>query len=268
MKAFRDLPEEHIYSQAVWRFCQGCCDKEAGQNAAMSGPKSVEEDIDKIKWYQHTTKAIYGTPVRRREFSEDSDNEIESIRTINAAVKSERNFPTSKHQSDQLKSMEAQIQMLVENMQTLQTKLTSMDNKRRTRPQNTETRTCYNCDRPGHLAKDIVAVIDTGAEVTIISDKVYEMLQNKPPIKKHIVMHGAGRDMKMKTFIIEPIDIGIGTRTYSSEVYVAPMDDDMPLELDFMRRNHVQLDCCKQQIIINSDTFHMSYGKSKDTFLE
>lgn len=40
-------------------------------------------------------------------------------------MKSERIFPTSTHQSDQLKSMEAQIQILVENMQTLQTKLTS-----------------------------------------------------------------------------------------------------------------------------------------------
>lgn len=59
-----------------------------------------------------------------------------------------------------------------------------------------------------------------------------------------IIMHGAGCDMKMKTFIIEPIDIGIGTRTYSSEVYIAPMDDDILLVLDFMRRNHVQLDCC------------------------
>lgn len=43
MKAFRDLPEDHIYSQAVWRFCQGCCDKDkAGQNAAMSRPKSID----------------------------------------------------------------------------------------------------------------------------------------------------------------------------------------------------------------------------------
>lgn len=107
-------------------------------------------------------------------------------------------------------------------------------------------------------SKDIVAVIDTGAEVTIISDKVYEMLQNKSLIKKNTVMHGAGRDMKLKTFISEPIDINIGTRTYPSEVYVAPMDNDMllGLVLDFMRRNNVQLDCCKQQIIINSDTFH------------
>lgn len=113
----------------------------------------MEETIDKVKWYQHTTKAIYGKPVRRRKFSGDSDNEIESIRTINAAVKSERNFPPSSHQSDQLKSMEAHINILVENMQTLQTKLTSMENKQRTRPQNTETRPCYNCERPGHSAK-------------------------------------------------------------------------------------------------------------------
>lgn len=85
----------------------------------------MEEAIDKIKWYQHTTKAIYSKPVRRRELSDDSDSEIESIRTIDAAVKSERNFPPT----DQLKSMEAQIQILVENMQSLQTKLTSMENK-------------------------------------------------------------------------------------------------------------------------------------------
>lgn len=76
-------------------------------------------------------------------------------------------------------------------------------------------------------------------------------------------MHGAGRDMKMKTFIIEPINICIETRTYSSEVYVAPMDAAMLLGLYFMWRNHAQLDCCKHQIIFNSDTFHMSYRKSK-----
>lgn len=43
------------------------------------------------------------------------------------------------------------------------------------------------------IFKDIVAVIDTGAEITIISNEMFEMLQNKPPIKKHTVMHGAGR---------------------------------------------------------------------------
>lgn len=58
-------------------------------------------------------------------------------------------------------------------------------------------------------------------------------------------MYGVGCDMKMKIFIIELIDIGIGIRIYLFEVYVVFMDDDMFLGLDFMRRNYVQLDCCK-----------------------
>lgn len=71
IKVFRDLPEEHVYSQSEWRFCQGCCDQKAGQHDAMSRPKSMERAIDKIKWYQHTTRAIYGKPVRQQGYIED-----------------------------------------------------------------------------------------------------------------------------------------------------------------------------------------------------
>jgi hypothetical protein len=39
------------------------------------------------------------------------------------------------------------------------------------------------------------------------------------------MMHGAGRDMKMKTFIIGPVNIGIGSRIYPSDIYVVPIDD-------------------------------------------
>ena len=56
----------------------------------------------------------------------------------------------------------------------------------------------------------VMAVVDTEAEVTTISDKLYESLPSKPKSKRHIMMHGAGIDMKMKTFIIGPVNIGIG----------------------------------------------------------
>lgn len=52
-------------------------------------------------------------------------------------------------------------------------------------------------------------------------------------------MYGVGCDMKMKIFIIELIDIGIGIRIYLFEVYIVFMDDDIFLGLDFMRRNYV-----------------------------
>lgn len=56
-KAFCDLPENHTNSQAILRLCQGCCDKEAGQHAAIL--RIIGEAKDKIKWYQHTKTAIF-----------------------------------------------------------------------------------------------------------------------------------------------------------------------------------------------------------------
>jgi hypothetical protein len=110
----------------------------------------------------------------------------------------------------------------------------------------------------------VMAVVDTAAEVTIISDKLYESLPSKPTIKRHTMMHGAGRDMKMKTFIIGPVNIGIGSRIYPSDIYVAPIDDYMLLGLDFLYKYNVILDCSKNKFVINGETLPMDYGKAKN----
>jgi hypothetical protein len=41
-RAFRDLPEKHMYQQAVLRFCQGAADKEAGSYASNIRPKNIK----------------------------------------------------------------------------------------------------------------------------------------------------------------------------------------------------------------------------------
>ena len=74
-RAFRDLPDDHMYRQAILRLCQGCIDKEAGKSAATSRPLSIEDAVDKIKWYQHTVKAIYGQSVKTRDYFPDSESE-------------------------------------------------------------------------------------------------------------------------------------------------------------------------------------------------
>lgn len=50
----------------------------------------MEETIDKIKWYQHTPDPIYGNPVRQRGYIEDSEDEIEPVRSIRAVVRSDK----------------------------------------------------------------------------------------------------------------------------------------------------------------------------------
>lgn len=61
-QAFPDLPEHYIQRQVVMRFCQGSADKEAGQHALNSRPRTVEEAVDLVKWFQHSHKAIYLKP--------------------------------------------------------------------------------------------------------------------------------------------------------------------------------------------------------------
>jgi hypothetical protein len=64
-RAFRELPEKHMYHQAVVRFCQGVADKGAGSYASNIRTKNIEEAIDNMRWHQHNHQAIYGrTPWR------------------------------------------------------------------------------------------------------------------------------------------------------------------------------------------------------------
>ena len=64
-RAFRELPEKHMYQRAVMRFFQGAAYKEAGRYASNIRPKNIEEAIDKMRWHQHNHQAIYGRPPRK-----------------------------------------------------------------------------------------------------------------------------------------------------------------------------------------------------------
>ncbi len=46
-RAFRELPDHHMYQQAVLRICQGASDKEAGSAAANVRPKNIEEAVNR-----------------------------------------------------------------------------------------------------------------------------------------------------------------------------------------------------------------------------
>lgn len=52
----------------------------------MSRPQTIEEAIDKIKWYQHTKTAIFGKPVRQRIIHFSDSDEAEPERSINAVT--------------------------------------------------------------------------------------------------------------------------------------------------------------------------------------
>ena len=55
-KAYKDLPEAWIRRHAIIRFCMGCLDLEAGQHACTQQPKSFEEAMNKMEWFQCLNK--------------------------------------------------------------------------------------------------------------------------------------------------------------------------------------------------------------------
>jgi len=104
-----------------------------------------------------------------------------------------------------------------------------------------------------------MAVIDTAAEVTIISDKVYNDLEEKPVKLKTVILNTAGRKMKMKSFVVGPANIGIGSRNYQENVYVAPIQDDMLLGLDLMRKWQVNINIQQSVLTVGGEELEMKF---------
>ena len=88
---------------------------------------------------------------------------------------------------------------------------------------------------------ELKAVVDTAAEVTIISDRVFRQIIPEPPRLKKVTLHTAGRDMKMEGFVVGPIALKLGSSIFSKAVYAAPIQDDMLLGLDFLLRHGVDI---------------------------
>ncbi|XP_063411243.1 uncharacterized protein LOC134694174 [Mytilus trossulus] len=89
--------------------------------------------------------------------------------------------------------------------------------------------------------QSVISVVDTAAEVTIISDKDFESFIKKPPIKRKTTMQAAERGMHMDAFVVGPVEMKIGERTYRTDIYVAPITNDILLGLDFLVRAKIVL---------------------------
>lgn len=80
------------------------------------------------------------------------------------------------------------------------------------------------------------AVVDTAAEVTLLSDEVYAKLLDKPKRIKDINLRTAGKQLTMKGFVAGPFNITIKDNSYKENVYIFPINDHMLLGLDFLRK--------------------------------
>nr|XP_022308860.1 uncharacterized protein LOC111114716 [Crassostrea virginica] len=106
------------------------------------------------------------------------------------------------------------------------------------------------------------AVVDTGAEVSVLCEQVYDQLKVKPPIKKHVIMMQAGDNASLRGFVAGPFDVGVGRHTHRMDLYVAPLKDPMLLGMDFLHDCKAKLDLEGGTLSLEGDRIVMSCGQS------
>lgn len=87
------------------------------------------------------------------------------------------------------------------------------------------------------------AVVDTAAELTIISQNVYDKLPWRTELDFHNNVNLAGGGATMSVGFMGNVDLEIGDSKFSTPVYVAPLQDEMLLGIDFLQGNGVTLKC-------------------------
>ena len=79
--------------------------------------------------------------------------------------------------------------------------------------------------------KSLESVVDTGAQVSIINSKLINISQFEV---EPVVLRGLEPDKPINGHLIKDVSINLGGRMYRWVLYVAPIEDDFLLGLDFM----------------------------------
>ena len=120
-----------------------------------------------------------------------------------------------------------------------------------------------------HVAgKPVQAVVDTAADATIISEKLFTSLPHQPTVKREVTMLAAGENQTFKAKQVGPISLRIGKSTMDVDIFVAPILDNMLLGMDLLERLQAKVDigrktmvCTDELLPLSQESKHWDPGK-------
>ena len=104
----------------------------------------------------------------------------------------------------------------------------------------------------------VEAVVDTAADVTIISESICCQLQIPQVNSKQVRMHAAGENQSFVAQMVGPVNLKIGSFSISTELFVAPICDNMLLGMDMLRILGAKIDIQNQQMECGHETLPLS----------
>ena len=175
-----------MLKQSIVRFCQGCKDKEAGQSACNTRPKTIDKAMEHIRWYQYTHQAMYRSN-RAKDTKKAGDYERVSRTSLNqerhlssnddwekerdylsVSATSENNrwgqdgqrqdFRRSQNRNNEdsirLKALEDNMALVLSGLEKMVVEVNKLSNRRASRSPSPNNRSCFFCEEEGHLLKD------------------------------------------------------------------------------------------------------------------
>ena len=89
---------------------------------------------------------------------------------------------------------------------------------------------------------EINAIVDTAAEVTLISNRLYKSLTPRPDVKRKLRFKTAdGKSMSAE--MLEPLTLEVGKLRVEHEVLKSDLSDEMLLGMDFLFEANASLEC-------------------------
>ena len=76
---------------------------------------------------------------------------------------------------------------------------------------------------------------------------------------KYVTLNTAARDTKMKGFVVGPVQLKLGNQQFKEKVYVAPIEDDMLLGLDFLRRHEIDIRIQVLRLVVGPEEIPMDF---------
>ena len=114
---------------------------------------------------------------------------------------------------------------------------------------------------------EIHAVVDSAAEVTFISDGIYRRLSPKPETVKTVRLHTVRKNLDMLGFVVGPVEVKLEDNIFKEWVYVAPIEDDMLLGLDFLKKYKVDINISTLTLVLGNLTINMSSTQTSNKSL-
>ena len=81
---------------------------------------------------------------------------------------------------------------------------------------------------------ELEALVDSGAQATVISYEMYNLLKNLPKITEKVVLKTATKDTGFEDHYVPRDTLTFGELNFSCSLYAGPITDSFILGLDFL----------------------------------